>query len=242
LVLFHHCSASRIFIMQPGCSPPPVVIQKDDYQPCGGEKQAGHGLPPALSFKDVHHPRWGGGRAESGLRLSRGLAVRFFLQHSGEKGVCQPCEGGELQLRGAGRLRRRQLPRVWLLGLGGFGAASGASSCRLDVAWLSVHRTGDGRTVRGSTTSTASPAPLAVLGGVQDVVRHGGGNSVLGWSCPHSVGGQERGPLHARRGSRRPPMRRWPLSSVLRWSQPLVRLPLAEVVASTVGTIRATCC
>jgi hypothetical protein len=27
--------------MQPGCSPPPVVIQKDDYQPCGGEKQVG---------------------------------------------------------------------------------------------------------------------------------------------------------------------------------------------------------
>ena len=36
-------------------------------------------------------------------------------------------------------------------------------------------------------------------------------------------------------------VRRWPLSSVLRWSQPLVRLPLAEVVASAVGTIRATC-
>jgi hypothetical protein len=27
--------------MQPSCSPPPVVIQKEDYQPCGGEKQAG---------------------------------------------------------------------------------------------------------------------------------------------------------------------------------------------------------
>jgi hypothetical protein len=65
------------------------------------------GLPPALSFKDVHHPRWGGGRAESGLRLSRGLAARFFLQHSGEKGVRQPCEGGKLRLRGVGRLRRR---------------------------------------------------------------------------------------------------------------------------------------
>jgi hypothetical protein len=39
LVSFHHHSASRIFIMQPGCSLPPVVIQKDDYQPCGGEKQ-----------------------------------------------------------------------------------------------------------------------------------------------------------------------------------------------------------
>jgi hypothetical protein len=67
--------------------------------------EPGCGLPPALSFKDVRHPRWGGGRAESGLRLSRGLAARFFLQHSGKKGVRQPCEGGELRLRGVGRLR-----------------------------------------------------------------------------------------------------------------------------------------
>jgi hypothetical protein len=63
--------------------------------------EPGCGLPPALSFKDVHHPHWGGGRAESGLRIPRGLAARFFLQHSGEKGVRQPCEGGELWLRGS---------------------------------------------------------------------------------------------------------------------------------------------
>jgi hypothetical protein len=97
--------------------------------------------------------------------LPHGLAARFFLQHSGEKGVRQPCEGGELWVRGAGRLRRHQLPRVWLLGLGSFGAASGAASCRLDGAWLSVHRTGDGRAVRGLATSTASPAPPATPGG-----------------------------------------------------------------------------
>jgi hypothetical protein len=27
--------------MQPGCSPSPMVIRRDDHQPCGGEKQAG---------------------------------------------------------------------------------------------------------------------------------------------------------------------------------------------------------
>jgi hypothetical protein len=32
--------------MQPGCSPPPVAIQKEDHQPHGGEKQAGLRLPP----------------------------------------------------------------------------------------------------------------------------------------------------------------------------------------------------
>jgi hypothetical protein len=186
LALFHHYLASRIFIMQPGRNLRPVVIHKDDYRPCGGEKRAGLRPPPALSFKDVHHPCWGGGRAELGLRLPRGLAARFFLQHSGEKGVRQPCEGGELWLCGVGRLRCRQLPRAWLLSLGGFGAASGAASCRLDGAWLSVHPTGDGCAVRRSATSTASPASPAAPGVVQDVVRRGGGGSVLGWSCPHS--------------------------------------------------------
>jgi hypothetical protein len=36
-------------------------------------------------------------------------------------------------------------------------------------------------------------------------------------------------------------VRRWPLSSVLRWSPPLVRLPSAEVAASTCETVSATC-
>jgi hypothetical protein len=36
-------------------------------------------------------------------------------------------------------------------------------------------------------------------------------------------------------------VRRWPLSSALRWSPPLVRLPTAEVVASAGDTVSATC-
>jgi hypothetical protein len=123
--------------------------------------EPGYGLPPALSFRDVHHPRWGGGRAEWELCLPRRLAVRFFLQHSGEKGIRQPCGGGKLWVRGAGRLWRCQMPRVCLPGLGGSGAVSGATSCRWRGAWLSVHRTGDGRAVRGSSTSMTSPAPPA---------------------------------------------------------------------------------
>jgi hypothetical protein len=46
LALFYHRSASRIFIMQPGCNLPLVVIHKDDHQPCGGEKRAGLRPPP----------------------------------------------------------------------------------------------------------------------------------------------------------------------------------------------------
>jgi hypothetical protein len=40
LALFSHRSASRIFIRQPGCIPSPMVIQDDDHQLRGGEKQA----------------------------------------------------------------------------------------------------------------------------------------------------------------------------------------------------------
>jgi hypothetical protein len=80
LALFYHRSASRIFIMQPGCNLPLVVIHKDDHQPCGGEKRAGlRPPPPTLSFKDVHHPRWGGRRAELGSCLPHGLVTLFFL-------------------------------------------------------------------------------------------------------------------------------------------------------------------
>jgi hypothetical protein len=46
LALFSHRSASRIFIRQPGCSPPPAVTQDDDRRPRGGEKQAGPWPPP----------------------------------------------------------------------------------------------------------------------------------------------------------------------------------------------------
>jgi hypothetical protein len=37
-------------------------------------------------------------------------------------------------------------------------------------------------------------------------------------------------------------VRRWPLSLVLTWPPPLVRLPTAEVVASAGETVSATCC
>jgi hypothetical protein len=41
LAPFGHRSASRIFIMQPGCILSPMAIQDDDHQFGGGEKQAG---------------------------------------------------------------------------------------------------------------------------------------------------------------------------------------------------------
>jgi hypothetical protein len=61
-----------------------------------GKGEPGCGRSLALSFKDVHHPCCGQGQAELGPYLLHGLATRFFLQHSGEKGVHQPGGGGKL--------------------------------------------------------------------------------------------------------------------------------------------------
>jgi hypothetical protein len=68
-----------------------------------GRSKPGCGLCPALSFKDLHHPCWGGGRGESGFYLPHGPATRFFLRHSGEKGILQLCGGGVLQPCGGRR-------------------------------------------------------------------------------------------------------------------------------------------
>jgi hypothetical protein len=91
-------------------------------------------------------------------------------------------------LHGADRLQAVSCSVSSPLGLDGSGAASDAASCRLVGAWLPIHRTGDGRAVRRFATSTASPARRAHWGTVQDVVRRGGGGSILGWSCLTPIG------------------------------------------------------
>jgi hypothetical protein len=44
-----------------------------------GKSEPGRGLPPTLSFKDVHHPCWGGGCTELGP-ASVWAAARSFPQ------------------------------------------------------------------------------------------------------------------------------------------------------------------
>jgi hypothetical protein len=227
LALFYHRSASRIFIMQPGCSLPPVVIYKDDHQPRGGEKRAGLRPPPTLSFKDVHHPRWGGRRAESRPYPPHGLVTHFFLQHLEEKDVQQPCGGGEPRLRGAGRL---QVP----LAAACLAPWPGWLWCRLQCclppssgAWLFVHRTGDGRAVRRSAAPVASPTPLTTLfrpprGVVQDVVcawRWWPRSWMALSSPPQEDGGEDLSArVEASAVTSKPPVQRWspPLAGAAR--------------------------
>jgi hypothetical protein len=52
-----------------------------------GRSKPGCDLCPALSFKDLHHPCWGGGQAEPELYLPYGPAGHLLLQHSGERAL-----------------------------------------------------------------------------------------------------------------------------------------------------------
>jgi hypothetical protein len=222
--------------MQPGRNLRSVVIHKDDYQPCGGEKRAGLRPLPALSFKDVHHPRWGGGEPSWGPAL-RMAGDPLLPPAFGGKGVHQPCGGGELRLRGAGRLQAPSAaaclaPRpgwLWcrlrrcLLLLGRSVAIRPPHerwSRRAQVDHIHGFSCAAGRTGVSYKTSYAARAASAFLDGLvlTPAVSTGARTSsrALGW--PPFAGTALA--------------RRWPLSSVLRWSPPLVRLPTAEVVAS----------
>jgi hypothetical protein len=121
LAPFSHRSASRIFISQPRRWSPKTVTTS----PWVGRSKPGCDLGPTLSFKDVHHPRWGGGRAEPELYLPRGFVGQPLLQRSRERALTGPTRGADFDNAGLVDGGRRQLQRVGLAGL-----APGAPSCR----------------------------------------------------------------------------------------------------------------
>jgi hypothetical protein len=90
-----------------------------------GRSKPGCDLGPTLSFKDVHHPRWGGGRAEPELYLPRGFVGQPLLHRSREKALTGPARGADFDNAGLVDCGRRQPRRVGLAGL-----APGAPSCR----------------------------------------------------------------------------------------------------------------
>jgi hypothetical protein len=97
--------------------------------PWVGRSKPGCDLGPTLSFKDVHHPRWGGGRAEPELYLPRGSVGRPLLRRSRERALTGPAGGSDFDNAGLVDSGRRQPQRVGLVGL-----APGAPSCRKAVA------------------------------------------------------------------------------------------------------------
>jgi hypothetical protein len=97
--------------------------------PWVGRSKPGCDLGPTLSFKDVHHPRWGEGRAEPELYLPRGFVGRPLLRRSRERALTGPAGGSDFDNAGPVDGGRRRPQRVGLVGL-----APGAPSCRKAAA------------------------------------------------------------------------------------------------------------
>jgi hypothetical protein len=132
-----------------------------------GRSRSGCGLCPALSFKDLHHPYWGEGRAEPELYLPYGPTGHLFLQHSGKRALTGLAEGVDFDNAGPIGRKRRQLQHAWLAGSAGSGAASGATSHRWGGVWLSARRMGGCCAVRTGgplKTSHAARAAFVFLG------------------------------------------------------------------------------
>jgi hypothetical protein len=125
LVPFSHRSTSRILIRQPGCIPSLVTTSL-----MVGRSKPGCSLCPALSFEDLHHPCWGGGRGEPELYLPHGFMGHPLLQHSGERVLTGLAKGADSDNAGLVGRERRQLQRVGLAGSAGSGLAPGAPSRR----------------------------------------------------------------------------------------------------------------
>jgi hypothetical protein len=97
--------------------------------PWMGRSKPGCDLGPTLSFKDVHHPCWVGGRAEPELYLSRGFVGRPLLRRSRERALTGPAGGSDFDNAGLVDGGRHQPQRVGLVSL-----APGAPSCRKAIA------------------------------------------------------------------------------------------------------------
>jgi hypothetical protein len=218
--------------MQPSHSPPPVVTQEDDHQPCGGEKQTGLQPPSCPHLQGCSSSVLGRRVRRVGTRLHVGSDPLLPSVFGGEgrspsvalsAAACLAPRPGWLWCR----LRRRLLP------LGRSVAARpphGRWSRRAWVGHIHGFSCGTSRTGRSYKTSYAVRVGAAFLDGLvlTPVVRTGAKTSSCALVRPPFAGTVL--------------VRRWPLSSVLRWSPPLVRLPTVEVVASAGETVSATCC
>jgi hypothetical protein len=196
LAPFSHRSASRIFIMQPGCIPSPMVIQDDDHQFDGGEKQAGLRPLPCPQLQGSSSPVLGGGQGELGPTSV----------WAGDP-LLPPALGGEGH---PPALRRRRPPAM----------RGKANCCFLDRVQLSVLHPGDGRAARGPAMSRSSLRRW--LHNTSYTVRE----VLVFWDSLVLVLVARTGVRTCRCALGQPSFTgtvlvgRWPLSSVLRWWSP----------------------
>jgi hypothetical protein len=95
-----------------------------------GRSKPGYALSSSLSFKDLHHPGWGGGRAEPELYLPRRFVGHLLPQHSRERALTGLAGGSDFDNAGLVGGERRQHQHVGLAGSTGSGSAPGAPSRR----------------------------------------------------------------------------------------------------------------
>jgi hypothetical protein len=155
LALFSHRSASRIFIMQPGCSPSPVVIRRDDHQPYGGEKQAGLRPPPRPQLQRCSSSGLGRGARRVGAylrvgrrpassssirgrRASSSSAKEASSSHAGEGELLLPGQGAAVRPPSGRRSCRARVVAVTDLAEGANFDNAGSVGCKrrqLQRAW-----------------------------------------------------------------------------------------------------------
>jgi hypothetical protein len=202
--------------MQPGCIPSPMVIQDDDHQFGGGEKQAG--------LRPLPRPQL------------QGSSSSLLGRRAGQVGAClrvgrRPASSSGIRGRKASSSSAEEASSSH---------AGKANCCFLDRVQLSVLHPGDGRAARGPATSRSSLrcrlpntsyAARAVL---------------VFWDGPVLVLVARTGVRTCRCALGQPPLAgavlvgRWPLSSVLRWWSP-EEVASAEAVAPVDETVSATC-
>jgi hypothetical protein len=188
--------------MQPGRNLWPVVIHKDDYQTCGGEKRARLRPPPYPQLQ-------GCSSSTLGRRASRVGALPSAWAGDPLLPPTLEGEGRSLALWRRRTSATRGRPDA------------GAVSCRVpgSSAWMALvppsalpPAAWSGRgfpfTARATVAPCAGqPHPRLLLrrrphwGVIQDVVRRGGSVRVLGWSCPHSRSEDRSEDLFARAGA-----------------------------------------
>jgi hypothetical protein len=180
----------------------PVVIHKDDYQPCGGEKRAGLRPPPCPQLQ-------GCSSSSLGRKASRVGVLPFAWTGDPLLPLAFGGEGCSPALRRRRTSATRGRPAV------------GTVSCRVSssLAWMALvsppvlpPAAWSGRGCPSTARATVAPCagwPHPRLlprrrphqGVVQDVVRRRGGVRVLGWSCPHSRSEDGSEDLFARAGA-----------------------------------------
>jgi hypothetical protein len=129
-----------------------------------GRSKPSYGLCPALSFKDLHHPCWGGGRAEPELYLPYGPPLPSAFR--GE-GAHRPSGGGRLRQRGADQSQASSAPACLVCWLSWLWRSFWCHLPPLSGVWLSARRMGGccaARTGGPPKTSHAARAAFVFLG------------------------------------------------------------------------------